>query len=221
MTISCPMRGRGSQGKRFSRGKCAYTTIVVGPTRWIAPRSRERLREFESAGGRVIRVTRLDEIAASVRTIRPTVELSPPTSAVRVALRRWPGGGAAFLFNEGEAPYEGVATVSLAGTPIEVDLAAGSAHRLPGAKLSGQGSVVPLSLTGGESILIVFGLDNRVPVLSERRPPALATVLIDKGWEARPSLRHLVGEHDFEIHVKEVAIVPTDRTGSLGQFRGK
>ena len=125
MTISCPMRGRGSQGKRFSRGKCATQPSSSAPHDGLARRSRERLREFELAGGRVIRVTRLNEIAASVRTIRPTVELSPPTSAVRVALRRWPGGGAAFLFNEGEAPYEGVATVSLAGTPIEVDLAGG------------------------------------------------------------------------------------------------
>lgn len=191
-------------------GKMRYKTVVVGPNEWIAPRSEDALRTFERAGGRVVRINRIDDAPGVLNAVEPTVELSPPSPSVRVAVRRWPGGGAAFVFNEGETAYEGRGKFPVAGPPLEIDLDAGTAHALPGADSAGSTTAAPISLAGGESMLIVLGRHDGATVAPRRRR-AVEAVPIDDGWEARPLKRHVVREHDYDIRSLE-----TDRFERLG-----
>ena len=119
---------------RLAIGPMRYRTIVVGPTQWMTDAAKKRLDAFKAAGGQVVRVDDLDQIDAAVAKIAPTVQLDPPSSDIRVLVRRWPGGGAAFLVNEGQKAYAGTASIHLDGKLCEVEPATGlvrAIERLP------------------------------------------------------------------------------------------
>lgn len=201
--LSDPATRGDPESRTLLAGKMRYRTIVVGPNEWLAPRSAETLRAFEQAGGRVLRIAHITDAPRELSAIEPTVRLVPPAPSLRVAVRRWPGGGAAFLFNEGDTAYDGRAGFPLTGEPLEIDLADGTAHALPGAEITDRGTAAPIALGGGESKLILFGRRDDAGTVHPPRGGETRSLAIDEGWEARPSRRHLVGEHDYEIRSED------------------
>ena len=88
-------------------GAMRYRTMVAAPTSWMPQVVQDRLKALEAAGGQVIRIGGLNRIDAALARIAPTIRCDPPSPDLRVLVRRWPGGGAAFLFNEGQTAYQG------------------------------------------------------------------------------------------------------------------
>jgi hypothetical protein len=80
--------------------------------------AQDRLKDMEAAGGQVIRIDDLSQIDAALAKIAPTIRCDPPSPDLRVLVRRWPGGGVAFLFNEGQQAYRGAAR-STHGCPVD------------------------------------------------------------------------------------------------------
>ena len=118
--------------------------------------------------------------------LRPTLQIDPPFSDLRVSVRRWPGGGAAFLVNEGKKTYHGIAAVDLGDMLREIDPATGVVRPVAVAGSSGSRSMVPVTLAGGESLLLVSCSPNESAQLA---PPAANKVAqsldLADGWTAR------------------------------------
>ena len=113
------------------------------------------------------------------------MQINPPFPDLRVALRRWPGGGAAFLVNEGKKPYRGAASVDLGDKLREIDPATGVVRPVALAGSSGGRSMVPVNLAGGESLLLVSCSSNESSHLAAPAASKVArSVDLADGWTA-------------------------------------
>lgn len=205
-------------------GDMCYRTIVVGPTNWMTQVAQDRLKALEAAGGQVIRIGDLSQIDAPLAKIAPTMKCDPPSPDLRVLVRRWPGGGAAFLFNEGQEAYSGAASLKLEGNLHEVEPVTGLTRRVQIARSSDGRRTIPLTLAAGESMLLVS---------SAQAPPADAalsaahkvvqSVELADGWRARVDRQYAVGEHDYEVRpwnkaeFKPAGLGPWATTLGLGE----
>jgi len=190
-------------------GPMRYRTIVVGPTQWMTEPARQRLEEFKTAGGQVVRADELGQIDAAVAGIAPTVQLEPPSRDVRALVRRWPGGGAAFLFNEGEKPYAGSVSMALDGEAYEVEPGTGVLRTVESKKAKDEGAPKPkhaihaiaLHLVAGQSMLLVSTpQDAPADVAPPQAPEAAESLELADAWTARVDQQYVAGEHDFELH---------------------
>jgi hypothetical protein len=220
---------------RLAIGPMRYRTIVVGPTQWMTETSKKRLDALLAAGGQVVRVDDLAQIDAAVAKIAPTVQLDPPSPDVRVLVRRWPGGGAAFLFNESEKAYTGRVSIALDGTPCEIEPATGLVRAVPilpspsgrGAGGEGGGKTKPanctisLHMAGWQSVLVVSSpQDASLHAAPSAATKTVQSVDLSDGWTARVDRQYVVGEHDFEIHpAKNAELKPATLGGWAKSLR--
>ncbi|MDY0168540.1 MAG: glycosyl hydrolase [Thermoguttaceae bacterium] len=205
-------------------GAMGYRTIVVGPAKWMPQVVQDRLKALEAAGGQVIRIDDPGQIDAALAKIAPTIRCEPPSPDLRVLVRRWPGGGAAFLFNEGHDAYSGAASLTLDGNLHEVEPATGVTRLVRIARSSDGRVTIPLALAAGESMLLVSS--SQTPQAGEA-PPAARTVVqsveLADGWTARVDRQYAVGEHDYEVRpwdkaeFKPVSLGPWATTLNLGE----
>ncbi|NUQ66120.1 MAG: hypothetical protein HUU20_26965 [Pirellulales bacterium] len=205
-------------------GAMGYRTIVVGPANCMPPVVQDRLQALEAAGGQVIRIDDLSQIDAALAKIAPTIGCDPPSPDLRVLVRRWPGGGAAFLFNEGQDAYSGAASLTLDGNLHEVEPATGVTRLVRIARSSDGRVTIPLALAAGESMLLVSS--SQTPPAGEA-PPASHTVVqsveLADGWKARVDRQYAVGEHDYEVRpwdkaeFRPVSLGPWATTLNLGE----
>jgi hypothetical protein len=191
---------------RLLVGAIRYRTIVVGPTHWMTQAAQQRLKALEAAGGQVVRVDDLSQIDAALAKIPPTMRCDPPSPDLRVLVRRWPGGGAAFLFNEGQNAYRGAASLELAGNLHEVEPATGLTRQVQADKSSDGRWTIPLTLAAGESLLLV---SNSQAPPADVAPPAahkvVQSVELADAWTARVDQQYAVGEHDYELRPSDKA----------------
>ena len=181
-------------------GAMGYRNIVVGPANWMPQVVQDRLRALEAAGGLVIRIDDLSQIDAALTKIAPTIRCDPPSPDLRVLARRWPSGGAAFLFNEGQEAYSGAASLKFGDNMHEVEPATGLTRPVRIVKSSDAGLTIPLALAAGESMLLVSS--------SQAQPAGAAlpaarkvdrSVELAGGWTARVDRQYSVAEHDYEV----------------------
>jgi hypothetical protein len=186
---------------RLVLGAMSYRTIVVGPNQWMSNTAQQRLAAFESAGGQVVRIDSTGQIDTAIAQITPTIGLSVASSGIRVVQRRWDGGGAVFLFNEGQTAYNGTASISIDGTLYEVEPATGVTRALSVDKLAGGKSAVSLNLAPGESMLLVSQPAGSAPahVSMPSKQEVVDSITLADGWKARVDARYVVGQHDYEI----------------------
>jgi hypothetical protein len=198
---------------RLAIGPMRYRTIVVGPTQWMAEASKKQLDAFQAAGGQVVHVDDLAQIDAAVAKIGPTVQLDPPSPDIRVLVRRWPGGGATFLFNEGEKPYVGRASIAMDGSLCEIEPATGlvrAVQILPppsGRAAGGEGRksehanhIVRLNLDGWQSILLIWHPRDARAAFAPQAPHQIAqSIELADGWTARVDRQYVFGAHEIEI----------------------
>jgi hypothetical protein len=182
-------------------GAMRYRTIVVGPTHWMKQEVQQQLKTLGAAGGQVLHVEDdPKQIDAAMAKIAPTMQFDPPSPDLRVLVRRWPGGGAAFLFNEGQRAYGGTASVKLEGNPQEIEPATGLVRSVKDAQSSDGQWTIPVALGAGESMLLVSNSQEKP---AEVAPPAIHKVVqsvdLADGWTARADRQYVVGEHDFEV----------------------
>ncbi len=224
-----------SDDGRLAVGPMRYRTIIVGPTQWITESARKRLDAFQAAGGHLIRLADPAQIDTALAKITPTVQLDPPSPDIRTLLRRWPGGGAVFLFNEGEKPYSGRVSVALDGTPYQLDPVTGTTHALPsavsGKESRGEGGpetniaihTAPLGLSPGQSALYLSATQPPPKLAPPIASHSTQSLDLPDAWTARVDRQYVVGEHDFEIHpadnpqFKPVSLNPWAKTLSLGE----
>jgi hypothetical protein len=184
--------------------------------------SKQRLEALRAAGGQVVRVDDLGQIDADVAKITPTLKLDPPSPDIRVVTRRWPGGGAAFLVNEGHKPYRGSATIRVDGKLGEIEPVTGMVRAIDslpspaGGKAGGEGGdraevqlprppgtqVFPLNLDGWQSTLLVAQSRDAPAAIAPPAAHGIAqSVDLADAWTARVDRQYVVGKHDFETHV--------------------
>jgi len=204
-------------------GRMSYRWLVTGPSRWLADRGVATIARFVRAGGRLLCLGGIPEVAmdggarmkqtlgplldrvavfadadALARTLPQLVELAPPTDGIRVTGRRLSNGALYFLFNEGQTTYRGRMYVVGHGRPKVLDPFDGSVSALQH-DLSCAGRVcVPLELAAGQSALLLLDDTEAKPRPTLRAVPGRELVL-DSGWEARTRRRFDVGPHDYEI----------------------
>lgn len=206
---------------RLAIGRMRYRTIVVGPAERMTPAAKRCLEAFQAAGGQVVRVENFDRVDAALASVKPTVGLEPRATGLRALVRRWPGGGAVFVFNEGSTSYCGTLSVPLEGTLREIEPATGLV-RAVGASVSGRHQTVPVTLEPWQSLLLVSGPAD-APVASAGVRKVLRSVDLADGWTARVDRQYVAGEHDFENHAtpqaafKPVALGPWAEKLSLGR----
>jgi hypothetical protein len=150
-----------------------------------------------------------------VANVAPTVDLDPVSPDLRVLVRRWPGGGAVFLFNEGEKPYTGRVSIPLDGKLCEVDPTTGVLRAIENPpslstnEAEGEGvrksekatQAVVLNLVGAQSMMLVSAAqDAPADVAPPATPKVTQSLDLTDGWAARVDRQYVVGEHDFEIH---------------------
>jgi hypothetical protein len=206
------------EGGRLAVGPMRYRTIVAGPTRWMTDVAKKRLDELKAAGGQVVRVDDLAQLDAAVARIAPTVELDPPSPDIRTLVRRWPGGGTVFLFNEGQKPYRGTASLAIDGKPHEIEPATGLVRAVDSRPLPERGAaseggdkqhvsrVIPVSLAASQSMLVVCDMQDLPATPAPPRPQTITrSVDLKEGWTARVDRQYVAGEHDFEVHSNENA----------------
>ncbi len=188
------------EGRALTAGAARYQTVVVGPNEWMTPAAAARLESLQRAGGRVIHVASAAEIPRQLAGVPRVVGLTPDAADIRVAVRRWAGGGMAMLFNEGGADFRGLASVDLPGSVAELVPSTGQLHSVDTDRVpdNNAGKRVPIELGPGESVVLVFGGDGTKFRPPTRRVPVESLVL-DAGWQAHKLVEHRVGEHDFEV----------------------
>lgn len=205
-------------------GAMRYRTIVVGAANWMPQVVQDRLKALEAAGGQVIRIDDLGQIDAALAKIAPTIRCDPPSPDLRVLVRRWPGGGAAFLFNEGQQAYSGAASLNFGGSLYEVEPATGLTRLVRTAKSADGRRMIPLALAAGETMLLVSS--SQAPPAGEAPPAAhkvVQSIELDDGWTARVDRQYAVGEHDYEVRpwdeaeFKPVSLGPWATTLNLGE----
>jgi hypothetical protein len=167
--------------------------------------AKQRLAAFETAGGQVVRIGNVGQIDAAITGITPTIALSVASPGIRAVKRSWDGGGAVFLFNEGQAAYKGVASIKLDGTAYEIDPTTGVTRPVSASKGPDGRIAVSLNLKPGQSMLLVTQPpqekpDGLAPPTTDRVVHSLA---LADGWAARVDRQYVVGQHDFEIHERE------------------
>jgi hypothetical protein len=170
--------------------------------------ARQQLEAFKAAGGQLIHIDDLDHIDAALADIVPTAKCEPACSGLRVSLRRWPGGGAMFVFNEGNDDYRGLITFDLDGKLHEVEPATGAIRAVEIADSSdidssGNRQPVPLNLMVGESRLLIASANvhaNLAATVSFENSGQEQSIELADGWTASVERQYVVGEHDFEIH---------------------
>jgi len=172
-------------------GAARYRQIVVGDAQWLDPRGNRQLNAARESGAHVVPVSSGQDITQALQPLAPTVRLVPAASDVRASLRRWPGGGVAYLFNEGSHAFTGRAEIALAGPARQVDLCTGELF-----PLSTEDGAIHVSLSAGESLVILFGDHPELPVRA-RHTNVTAEQPLDAGWEAKPLVRYEAGEHDY------------------------
>jgi hypothetical protein len=187
---------------RLVLGSMSYKTIVVGPTAWMTAVAQQRLNAFQSAGGQVIRITDPGQINSAIAGIAQTVELSVASSGIRAAGRQWDGGGAMYLFNEGQAGYKGVATFAMTGKLYQLDPTTGVTRALNYTTLPNGRVSVSVNLAAGESLLLVAQPPQGLPaaVASAASREIVRSITLVDGWKARVDRQYVVGEHNYEIH---------------------
>jgi hypothetical protein len=187
---------------RLVLGAMSYKTIVVGPTAWMTALAQQRLSAFQAAGGQVIRINNPAQIDTAIAAVAPTVQLSQTSTGVRVAKRSWNGGGAVFLFNEGQNAYQGAVTFEMAGKPYQIDPATGVTRALNYSTLPGGRYSVSLKLAAGESLLLVSqpAQDAPASLAPAASHEVLRSIALADGWTARVDRQYVVGQHDYEIH---------------------
>jgi hypothetical protein len=215
---------------RLVLGAMSYRTIVIGPNQWMTDVAKQRLAAFEAAGGQVVRVGDLGQIDSCVTRIAPTIQLSTASTGIRAVQRRWTGGGAVFLFNEGQTAYNGTASVSLDGTIYEVEPTTGLTRSVSAAKSSDGRSAISVKLAPGESMLLVAQPSTNVPanLAAAKSQVVRQSLALADGWKARVDARYVVGAHDYEIQttanpeLQSAELGPWATTLGLGEdFSGK
>jgi len=201
---------------RLAIGPMRYRTILLGPTERMTPAAARRLDAFRAAGGQVVRVENFDRVEASLAGVKPTVGLEPRAAGLRTLVRRWPGGGAAFVFNEGATSYRGTLSVPLEGTLREIEPATGLV-RAVGASVSEKCRTVPVTLAPWQTMLLVSGSAD-APIASPALRKVLRSVDLADGWTARVDRQYVAGEHDFEIQATPQAAF---KPAALGRWAEK
>ncbi len=196
-------------GGSLAVGPMRYRTVVCGPSRWMHPAARERLRAFAAAGGAVLCLEHapastgvppaeagafrvFPDLSGLGRELAPTVVLSPATRTLRVAARRVRGGRLVFLFHEGGGPSYSGRFRSEFPHACRLDPATGAVAAVPG-----PGPDIPVELAPWESAVFLL-TESAV----EAAPPLIAsgdTLGLDAALRAVPVRRFTAGAHDFEI----------------------
>ncbi|MFO1019833.1 MAG: glycosyl hydrolase [Planctomycetales bacterium] len=208
------------EGTNLAAGKMRYRTIVVGPTEFMADASRQKLREFERAGGRVIQMTAVQQAQTAVQGIPPTITLTPRTPDLRAAVRRWKGGGLVMLFNEGVQHYDGQVSVPMTGTPLEMEPALGHVKAINGVVRSGEGGIIPVNLVAGASRLFIFGESESPQRVAEAKRTGVQ-VDLREGWKARIVRQHRAGERNFEVRNVTDSVPQSIRLGNWKDLAGE
>jgi hypothetical protein len=201
-------------------GPMAYRNIILGACSWVKESSIKKLAEFVRSGGQLSCMERLPEtggdenLLASLdesskkrvhifnsaeeiaKKIPALVKFDPPCSSIRVTARKSEKGSTYFLWNEGNKAFDGSAYFQESQSVSQLDPFTGKIWSLSESHKADGYMVLPLHLSPGESILLIFG-----EIKGEKHPVWEETETLDltEGWQARAVRQYDIGEHDYEI----------------------
>jgi hypothetical protein len=161
----------------------SYQAILIPSVTTLSKAALDRLRQFASAGGKVIFLGRLPKMIMDKTYLdappppdlswaihepsgnltsalldalpSPDVKLDQPCPSIAYTHRRAADTDIYFFFNESDQPRSAVATLAGSGTPQQWDAATGSIQPLD-ATSAGGSVTLPLTLAGGESRFILL-----------------------------------------------------------------
>lgn len=202
-------------------GEMAYRRILCPPCSWMDEKSLIRLAEFVRSGGSLICMKSLpkaygkslselidsdtmskihvfNSAKESAQEVTPLVRLE--SSGIRVISREWDNGSAYFIFNEGEADFNGLVNFQEFRRAYEYDPSTGKLWSLKEKSRSNNDVAIELNIPSSDSRMLMFG-----DYPSEERPKwnDVATMTLTNGWQAHILRQFDVGEHNYEIRTMQ------------------
>ncbi len=210
---------------RLRIGEMEYDTVLVSRASWIPEASMQRLKAFAAAGGRVVWVDRPSGLPApgfgvaatrsdAVAMVTPVVRVEAANAAIRATGRRFTGGAAYLITNEGAGPTRCSVVIDRPQRPRLLDAETGRILRIATAQPCGEGWRVELDLPFGGSAALLCGGQGRAE--GEAVPAIAETASFEAAWTLTPLRAWSFGEHDFEERPgdgRPVAALPADFSG--------
>ncbi|MDO9541080.1 MAG: glycosyl hydrolase, partial [Kiritimatiellia bacterium] len=194
---------------RLQVGPMNYHTICVSRTRWMNEKSKEKLSQFISEGGKVLWVDdskntdRPDgvidlKLSELERHLIPLVQVEPNNGAVRVCKRKLANGNLYFITNESLQATEATLKFTESLPPIQIDPESGACHKPSTASYSKGTWSILLDLKFAGSAIVFF---TREKLALAPEPLKTNKVLLNlkSGWACRRRRSYLIGKHDLEV----------------------
>ncbi|OIN99031.1 hypothetical protein COY52_10030 [Candidatus Desantisbacteria bacterium CG_4_10_14_0_8_um_filter_48_22] len=203
---------------RLKAGRMEYRAVCVSRSGWMSEKSKAKLSEFASRGGRVLRIDNRKNFKLT-KYINPLVCVEPRNSAVRVCKRKLENGSLYFLSNEGTGKVKCTIRFAEDLPMVRIDPETGKCCKPSGAFYSKGMWALPLSLEFAGSCVIFFTREDLhlAPAPLEAGQELLS---IKTGWSLRGIRSYRIGKRDFEIDELDKKPVPArlgDWTRSLGK----
>lgn len=190
-------------------GPMQYRIVCISKTKWISEKSKKRLSEFISCGGRVLYIGDVegpdmcegiisigfDEIGENVE---PLVAITPANKKIRVCKRKLENGNMYFLVNEGLTRFECTAGFNESMTAVRLDPETGVCRRIDRKFLKNGMWSIPMEFSIAGSYLIYF-TDDEISQVTETTEEKNVLIPLDDGWNCRIAKSNKIGEHEFEI----------------------
>ncbi len=188
-------------------GRMRYDTIVLPTSDWMEAPVRARLAAFVAAGGRVVD-------GSAVGTIRPVLEVTPASPALRACKRVMGRRTMYYVVNEGAAPVSACLRLDESGEIVLADPDDGRYYAVESSHGRLQWAFAPYGsavfMTGVRPDAERPGLVPGGPVMS-----------LASGWRLRPVRQYAVavnqcGPHDLSVEACPVGL--GDWRPSLGDY---
>lgn len=210
---------------RLKAGPMSYRTICVSRTRWMDKKSKEKLTQLVSGGGRVLWVNDCENnnkpegvtdlgFSELGKYLDPLIRIEPGNKAFRVCQRKLANGNLYFITNESLKETKATFKFAESLPPVGIDPESGACYRLSTTSYSRGIWSIPIRIKFAGSCVILFTKDS---FLLKIQPLETGKIVlkIACGWTGRKLKSYKIGKHDFQSGVIKEKPVPV----TLGDWR--
>ena len=208
-------------------GPMSYHTVCVSRTRWMTEKSKEKLSQFISGGGRVLWSDdrkntdkpngvidlRLSEVE---RYLTPLVRVESNDKAFRVCRRRLDNGNLYFITNESLQATKAILKFAESLPPVQIDPESGACYTPLTASYSKGIWSIPVGLKFAGSFILFFTRE-KLTLTPEPLKTNKVLLNITESWSGRRMRSYLIGKHDLEVKKLNERALPI----RLGDWRRK
>lgn len=222
----------GVMDEKLKVGRIEYHTVYVSRSKWMSEKSKEKLSEFISAGGKVLWIDNKKgsgrpegstcvEFSELGKHIKPLILIKPKARMIKVCVRQLANGRIYFITNEGTKSDINCTIEFNESLPMyQLDPETGNCYRPCKAIYSNGMWVLPVSLKFAGSCIIFF-TRKKLSLVEEPLEGGKRLISITRGWSCQKIKEYRIREHNFEVKDglkgMPTAIELADWRGKLGE----